>query len=296
MLQVLDICSVVQDTIRLVRNHSAAKDVTIESRIPAHLPKVNVDPNQLHQVVFNIMLNALQAMPGGGRLTVTARARANDEEPDQGVLEISFTDTGPGIPEEQLRRVFDPFFSNRKNGTMGTGLGLTVSLSMVKGMNGDIQIRSTVGVGTTVTIALPIVERRTGRRNGTLRRGRLLVVDDEPNVRRTLSSFFARRGYKVDTSEDGDEAVRRVEEALGGVPYDVILMDLMLPGIDGVEATERIRACDRNAQILVMTGVTTQEAVYRALEEGARFSFSKPVNFAELFSVVECMRLARANV
>jgi DNA-binding response OmpR family regulator len=112
-------------------------------------------------------------------------------------------------------------------------------------------------------------------------------------VRRTLCSFLARRGYKVDTAQDGDEAVQRVEEALEAVPYDVILMDLMLPKTDGVEATELIKARDPKAQILVLTGVTTQESVRRALDHGARFAFSKPVNFAELLTVVECLRAAR---
>lgn len=293
MLQVLDVKSVIDDTIRLVGNHPAAKSVQIETAISAHLPKVNVDPNQLHQVFFNIMLNALQAMPDGGGLKITGRVRAADEDPDLGVLEINFNDSGVGLAEEQIARVFDPFFSARQNGTLGTGLGLTVSLSMVKGMGGDIQMRSTPGAGTTVSILLPIVERRTDRRHGALQRGRILVVDDEPSVRRTLCSFLARRGYKVETAQDGNEAVQRVEESLAEVPYDVILMDLMLPKTDGVEATQLIKARDPKAQIVVLTGITTQETVRLALEHGARFSFSKPVNFAELLNIVECLRVAR---
>lgn len=292
MLQVLDVATVIQDTIRLVSNHQAAKNTVIQTELRPHLPKVAVDPNQLHQVFFNIMLNALQAMPGGGTLTISARVRAADDYPDRGVLEIRFADTGVGLSPEQARRVFDPFFSSRQNGTTGTGLGLTVSLSMVKGMGGDIQFDSVPGEGTTVTVLLPIVERRAQPRSGALQRGRLLLVDDEQSVRRSLCSFLAHRGYKVDTARDGEEAVQRVEEALKNQPYEVIVMDLMLPRLDGAEAIRQVMARDPGARIIVLTGVTTQEAVHQALENGARFAFSKPVNFAELFNVVECLRLA----
>jgi PAS domain S-box-containing protein len=293
-LQVLDVTTVIQDTIRLASNHSAAKPVTIETEIRPNLPKVDVDPNQLHQVFFNIILNAFQAMPGGGTLTIAARVRPAPDDPQKGVLEVNFSDTGAGLSEEQQGKVFDPFFSSRQNGTLGTGLGLTVSLSMVRGMEGDIQFQSAVGKGTTVTVILPIVERRTENRGGTLQRGRLLLVDDEPSVRRTLCSFLARRGYQVDTAQDGEEAVQRYEEALREQPYEVVVMDLMLPKLDGAQAIREVRARDAKAQVIVLTGVTTAEAVREALEAGARFSFSKPANFAELLNVVESLRLARA--
>jgi two-component system cell cycle sensor histidine kinase/response regulator CckA len=289
-LQVLDVTTVIQDTIRLASNHSAAKPVSIETEIRPNLPKVDVDPNQLHQVFFNIILNALQAMPGGGTLTISARVRAASDDPERGVIEVSFVDTGVGLSEEQQRRVFDPFFTSRQNGSLGTGLGLTVSLSMVRGMGGDIQFQSAPGKGTTVSVTLPIVERRTEHRGGTLQRGRLLVVDDEPSVRRTLASFLARRGYKVDTAQDGEEAVTRFEEALREQPYEVVVMDLMLPKRDGAQAIREIRARAPKAEVVVLTGVTTTEAVREALEAGARFSFSKPANFAELLNVVECLR------
>jgi two-component system, cell cycle sensor histidine kinase and response regulator CckA len=292
--QVLDITTVIQDTIRLASNHSAAKPVTIETELRPHLPKVDVDPNQLHQVFFNIILNAFQAMPGGGKLTISARVRADVEDPLKGVVEVSFTDTGAGLSEEQQRRVFDPFFTSRQNGTLGTGLGLTVSLSMVRGMGGEIQFKSAVGKGTTVAVSLPIVERRTEERGGTLQRGRLLIVDDEPSVRRTLCSFLARRGYKVDTAGDGEEGVSRYEEALREQPYEVVVMDLMLPKSDGAQAIRELRARDPQAQVIVVTGVTTPESVREALDAGARFSFSKPANFAELLNVVESLRRARS--
>jgi signal transduction histidine kinase/CheY-like chemotaxis protein len=288
--QVLEIEPLVDEVIRLVRNHPSSKNVRIERRLSEGLPRVHVDPTQLHQVFMNITLNAVQAMAGDGTLTVRARVHASDEDADRGVLEISFTDTGVGIPPDELRRIFDPFYSSRCDGSLGTGLGLTVTLSMVHGMGGKIHVTSDVGRGTTFTIVLPIVERRTDKRHRPLPRGKILLVDDEPSVRRTVSAFLARRGYQVHTAQDGEEAVVRVEQAVTSQPYDVVLMDLMLPKIDGVRATSLVKACDPHAQVVVLTGVTSQDAVQLALDHGARFSFTKPLNFAELLNVVECLR------
>jgi CheY-like chemotaxis protein len=288
--QVLAVEPLIDEVIRLVRNHPSSKNLHIERRLNDNLPQVHVDPTQLHQVFMNVTLNAVQAMAGEGTLTIRARVRASDEDADRGVLEISFTDTGVGIPPEKLPRIFDPFYSSRRDGTLGTGLGLTVTLSMVHGMGGKIHVASDVGRGTTFTVVLPIVERRTDQRHRPLPRGRILLVDDEPSVRRTVSSFLARRGYQVHTAQDGEEAVVRVEQSVAAQPYDVILMDLMLPKIDGARATSLVKACDPNVQVVVLTGVTSQEAVNQALERGARFSFTKPLNFAELLNVVESLR------
>src|SRR5260370_28910215 len=111
---------------------------------------------------------------------------------------------------------------------------------MAPGEGGDLSIATAAGMGTTVMVLLPIVERRTEQREEAARHGKILVVDDEPNVRRTLCSFLARRGYLVHTAADGEEAVKRVDDALLTQPYDVILMDLMLPKIDGTQAIRMI--------------------------------------------------------
>ncbi len=288
-IQVLDVRTVIADTMRLASNHEASKNVQIERLAEENLPRVEADPNQLHQVFFNMILNAMQAMPTGGKLTIAARVRAKDDDPAGGLLETKFTDTGCGISREQLKRIFDPFYSRRPNGGTGTGLGLTVSLSMVRAMGGDIQITSAEGIGTTVVVLLPIVERRTDQRGEAARHGKILVVDDEPNVRRTLSAFLARRGYQVHTAGDGEEAVKRVEHALKTQPYDLVVMDLMLPKIDGIGAISMIAARDPAARIVVVTGVTTPEKVQEALERGASFSFTKPLPFTGLGQVVDAL-------
>jgi len=117
------------------------------------LPETVIDEGQVAQVFINIILNALDAMPGGGRLTVASKHRMNDDGRE--VIEVSFADTGTGIPPEVRERIFDPFYTTKEAGK-GTGLGLSVSYNIVKRFKGDITVRSEVGSGTTFTIMLPV--------------------------------------------------------------------------------------------------------------------------------------------
>jgi PAS domain S-box-containing protein len=288
-LQRLDVGSLVQDAVRLIKNHPAARSVTMDLDLAEGLPAVDADANQLHQVFFNLILNALQAMPNGGMLTISTRLREHDRHPHTGMLDVKFHDTGAGIPREQLRRIFDPFYSRRANGTMGSGLGLPVSLAMVKSVGGDIQITSAEGIGTTVTVSLPIVERRISPRDRVRRmdQGRALIVDDSADVRRTLTTLLTRRGFEVLTATDGEEAAARVAEAAAGPGLDVVLLEVMLPKGDGFETMRRIRSLYPGLPLVVLTGATDPLKQREALEHGARFAFSKPPSFTELLAVVE---------
>ena len=219
---------------------------------------------------------------------MSAAVRVHEKEADAGVLDVKFHDTGVGIPREHLRRIFDPFFSRRADGGMGSGLGLPVSLSMVKSIGGDVQIASAEGIGTTVTVSLPILERRAGGRCALRRTGgRALVVDDDPDVRRTLTTLLTRRGFEVVTAADGEEAATRFEEAPPDRPFDLVLTELVLPKVDGPATTRRIRALSPHVPVVVLTGVTDPRRMGEALESGAQFGFSKPPDFRELIAVVE---------
>jgi two-component system cell cycle sensor histidine kinase/response regulator CckA len=292
-IQRLDLAELVRDVARLIRNHPAARAVSIQTDIEERIPDVDADPNLLHQVFFNLMLNGLQAMPGGGTLHVSAVMREHDHDPATGILDVKFHDTGVGIPREHLKRVFDPFYSRRRDGTSGSGLGLPVSLAMIKSIGGDIQIASAEGIGTTVSVSLPIVERRAVRRTGGAGAGtlRALVVDDDPNVRRTLTTLLTRRGFEVVNATDGDEALARIEEA-GERPFHVALMEVMVPRGDAALVTERLRAAHPEAGVVLLTGLTDPTRLNRALEAGAQVSFSKPPNFTELLAAVESLAQA----
>ena len=293
-IQRLDIRELLNDVARLIKNHPSARSVSIDLGIDPELPHVEADPNLLHQVFFNLMLNALQAMPNGGILTISAGMRGHEQDPTAGLLDLKFHDTGVGIPREHVRRVFDPFYSRRAGGSVGSGLGLPVSLAMVKSIGGDIQIASAEGIGTTVTVSLPIVERRTARRGGLRRekKGRALIVDDDANVCRTLTTLLSRRGFEVVTASGGEEAIEEIEAAAGDRALDVVLMELLLPKASGEATARRIRELDPNVPIIILTGVTEPQRLRQALENGAQVAFGKPPNFTELLAVVE--RLAQA--
>lgn len=288
-IQRLDVGSLIEDAVRLTKNHPSARSVSIEVEISSDIAQIEADPNQLHQVFFNMILNALQAMPHGGVLTIGAGMRTDDDEPTGGMMDVKFHDTGVGIPREHLKRVFDPFYSRRANGGTGSGLGLPVSLAMMKSLGGDVQITSAEGIGTTVTISLPIVERRTAPRAGTRPhdQGRALIVDEDADVRRTLTTLLSRRGYEVVTATDSEEALFRFEEAREDRPFHVAITELMPPLDGGGEPDRLLSTLSATSPVIVLTGATDEQKLVDALEGGAQYAFSKPANFSELLAAVE---------
>ena len=148
---------VIEDTLAFLSHQPIFKKIQVEQKLYPQLPPVTADLNQIRQVLTNIFINAAQAMPGGGRLTITT-SKVKFED----YVQISVADTGIGIRPEDLKKIFDPFFTTKKS--QGTGLGLSISLSYIKSHNGDIQVQSQPGAGTTITIILPI--RQKGRLSG----------------------------------------------------------------------------------------------------------------------------------
>jgi signal transduction histidine kinase len=146
----LEVREIVRDTLQLASNQIKLAKTRVREDVGENLPPVFGDRHQLTQVFLNLVLNAIEAMPDGGILTITAAASG-----DHNFVNVGFTDTGVGIPEQYLGSIFDPFFSSKKN-AKGTGLGLSVSLGIVRQHGGDIRVASEVGVGTTFTVSLPI--------------------------------------------------------------------------------------------------------------------------------------------
>jgi signal transduction histidine kinase len=143
--------ALIPDVVALCRAHPASRGIEVVTELPHDLPTVQVDPGQLHEVLMNLALNGMQAMGGSGTLTLAA-------ERGEGCVRIRVTDTGCGIPPEDLERIFEPFFSHRQNGPPGTGIGLSASLRMVREMGGEITVESRVGVGSTFCVVFPLQE------------------------------------------------------------------------------------------------------------------------------------------
>jgi CheY-like chemotaxis protein len=244
-------------------------------------------PAELNEVVTNLILNAIDAMPQGG--TLRLRTRRADERH----VVFTVTDTGVGMTEEVRRRIFDPFFTAK--GEEGTGLGLPVSYSIVKRHGGDMRVDSRPGGGTTFTVVLPVgmtsaPELSDGLEMTGDRRGRILLVDNDPQVMNILGEMMADAGHHVIPVAGGAEALRVFVR--GG--FDVVMTNIGMPGMNGWELAERLRERDPHVPLIFITGWGLHEqdqARCRGL--GVSSLLFKPVRPAELHNSVQ-QALAKA--
>ncbi len=208
----------------------------------------SIDHNQFGQAVDNIVINAVQAMPDGGRLNIVVRNIENREGyygAGDSCIKISFTDTGPGIPEDIQPKIFDPFFSTRPG---GNGLGLATAYSIIKKHGGDIFLEPTDSVGTTISIVLPTADSISSREETSTAsrhsgKGRVLVMDDEDHIREITCEMLTGMGYDCDEAPNGNDAIEMARMAMkNGAPYRIAIMDLTIPGeAGGVEAVTAVK-------------------------------------------------------
>jgi len=288
----------------MLRGTNVRGDVWVDDTVRA----IEADEGQISQVLHNILINAVQAMPEGGILRVTADNlwldAANDAValPEGDYVRITIADEGCGIPEENLERIFDPFFSTKDS---GSGLGLASAYSIVSRHGGHISAESTAGKGAACTILLPAtgkappVEPSRPVASGSTDRPQsqvsLLVMDDERAICDLAVSMLTHMGYKVRACADGEAAVRLYEEALAaGEPYAAALMDLTVPGgMGGLEASRRILALDSTACLIVSSGYSHDPVMSEHQAHGFSGMLSKPYTVAELGQVVQAVLAAR---
>jgi PAS domain S-box-containing protein len=264
--------------------------VKVERVLAAGLPAALADPAQLELALLNLALNARDAMPQGGVLRlstalVTTGSPKTASEPEQGrYVALSVKDAGPGMTAEVADRAFEPFFTTKPLGK-GSGLGLSQVLGLAKQLGGGVRLQTAPGAGAEVTVYLPVSPEPTvatgfdrqaeppRARDGA----RVLVVDDDPDVRRFIVDFLQDSGYGVAEAADGPSGLRAlVDEG----PFDLVLLDFAMPGMTGSEVARSLRA-NRPAQpILMMTGYLEHEAVLSEL--GAQPMLQKPFDPSEL--------------
>jgi PAS domain S-box-containing protein len=253
---------------------------------------VEADEGQIGQVIQNIVLNADQAMPLGGTVTVSAK---NVAAPGQSHVHalgkgnyvlIEIQDSGIGIPEQYLEKIFDPYFSTKEK---GSGLGLATSYSIVRNHGGLIDVASEPGKGTTFSIALPAAAAtntpaavRTSARAG--RRGKVLLMDDEELVRTISGEMIREDGHEVEFAEDGQTAIEKYKAAReAGAPFDIVILDLTVRGgLGGKETIKALRAIDPGLKAVVSSGYSDDSAVadYKAHRFDA--CLTKPYEFGKL--------------
>lgn len=230
----VDLADIVQATLDVTGYSLRTANIEVSLRIDPEVPPIWADPDQLNQVVTNLVVNAQQAMmesQGARKLRIAARY---DDHRQEIVLELA--DTGPGIPEEIRGRIFDPFFTTKDIGE-GTGIGLAVSHRIVEAHHGQIRVDSQVGEGAVFTVTLPATGEQAGERPRATRTGRhqpgatarILIIDDEPEVAQMLGDIMLAEGHEVETADSGERAL----QLLSSSSFDVILSDVRMPRLDG---------------------------------------------------------------
>jgi PAS domain S-box-containing protein len=291
----VSIRKIVNESLSLALRGTNVKGVV---EIPDCLHDIEADEGQVSQVFNNIVINAVQAMPGGGTITVAGMNLSLETAnslmlPPGGYVKILFSDEGCGIPEDVRKKIFDPYFTTKSR---GIGLGLASVHSIINRHGGHIEARSKIGKGTTFTLFLPstgkvsagseICNRITQREapNG----GSVLVMDDEEMIRELAAEMLGYLGYQVTTCATGEETVRKYRIAKeGNTPFSFVIMDLTIPGgRGGRESAEDILAFDPYARLIASSGYSNDPVMADFCDYGFCGSIIKPYTLDDLTRVV----------
>jgi signal transduction histidine kinase/CheY-like chemotaxis protein len=301
-LKVHDLNELARDARRLLRQ-LIGEHIVFEESFPAEAVFVKVDATQIDQVLMNLVLNARDAMPSGGKLRLEVDSVGFDtpsgslDLPQGSYARLTVTDTGAGMDNETQRHLFEPFFTTKERGK-GTGLGLATVYGIVRQHSGAIDVRSQLGVGSTFVLYFPLAERSVvaSQRPEALvsRAGQetVVVVEDEPLVRAFVRRTLTSSGYRVFEAPDGQHALALVQ-ALAD-PVDLLITDVVMPGLNGKELAERLVTWNPDLRVLFMSGYAENVIVHGGVVLTGHELLQKPFSSEVLLAGVRA-RLDRAN-
>lgn len=271
-------------------------NVKCQFEIDDNLRTVEIDKGQISQVINNLIINADQAMPSGGKIwisahNVTATDTGAPSLPAGDYVEVCFRDQGAGIDKENLPRIFDPYFTTKEH---GSGLGLATVYSIIKKHNGFLNVESEPGQGTVFHVYLPASDKKpnpvaTSRPAIRKGEGRLLLMDDEQSIRVVAGRMLRNLGYSVDLVTEGVSAVTMYQAALSsGKPYDLVILDLTIPGgMGGLETLSRLKRLTPDVRAIVSTGYSNDPVIANYRESGFHGYVGKPYRTEQLAQVVQ---------
>jgi signal transduction histidine kinase len=280
----IDVATLIGGMTELIRN-SVGPTVDVVVEAPEGVGSVCSDPTQLELAILNLAINARDAMPSGGRLSVAAERCGED-------IAISVSDEGVGMPPEVVERALEPFFTTKGPGR-GTGLGLSMVYGVAAAAGGDLRIDSEVGKGTTVTMLLPAVAGSPVGEGKAMdadlaavsaKTGNILLVDDDPEVRSAVADMLRSHGHVVTEASNGPQALLELERTEVGL----LVLDFAMPGMDGAEVASQALELKPDLKLLFLTGYADSEAIDRAVDGRARV-LKKPVTAGTLRQAIEAM-------
>ncbi|MEW6571468.1 MAG: PAS domain-containing protein [Nitrospirota bacterium] len=294
--KVVSVSELIKDSANFVSSGSSVK---CEFFLADDLLPVEVDEGQMNQVFNNLLINAIQSMPQGGVISISAE-NLSDTDPlalhDGKYVKITIRDYGHGIPQEYLKKIFDPYFTTKQK---GSGLGLATAYYIIKRHHGHIRAESKLGAGSAFYVYLPASEKHIVAGQEAVEilpaKGKILVMDDEEILREFTNRMLTRLGYEVEVASDGTEAIELFLRAKdSGKPFDVVLMDLTIPGgMGGKEAIKKLREIDLEVKAIVSSGYSNDPIMANYREYGFKSVVTKPYTLEVLSKTLSDVLLGK---
>jgi len=290
-----NIDEVIDDSLSLVNNTLSKEGVKIITHF-GKTPPVKVNQNEIQQVVLNMVINAKHAIDENSNLSHDDKVIGVTTEAVDGFVKMDISDTGVGIPHENLPKIYEPFFTTKDKYAKepGTGLGLPITYAIIERHGGSIDVDSEVGKGTTFTIWIPfdqpfpngnvpqIIDMNGKEEIESARKANILVVDDELYIGDLIKDSLKEQGHNVTVLNNGEEAIEKFKEH----HYDIAFVDYMLPGCTGIEVIKHIRGHNPHTSLILITGSVNSSVAETAVAEGANSFLQKPFTFDQIRNVV----------